>query len=482
MIANLLNQPPAYDAQALPPASSHATGASEPFDALLAQPADRKPGRAEPGQQPPSAADRRADRPARDEASASEPTRDAELIEQPGDAAGSDVGDPTDEGYSDNTSSPQDGEGVVEESGGPAAEDGQSSRGDAEQEVLELPVDAVALVIADVAAALVAPLADASAPAKPLAADQPTHSQVGSATTNTTPSDPTAKPTPASSVAIVDRPTGQAPTAEGTSLKPVNAQAPNQAATHATADGDTFGGDTHKQPGQQGGPAQHAAPANAQAANLATASATSAAASLTPDTPDPGLATRTSANAPPPPTPVPSTTTLAATNADADPDTANAARLARGLQSALNQRGGGVTLRLTPAEMGTIRISLDITAGRVAADFQPTTQAGQQLLQGQLAQLRSSLESQGLTVDRLGVQPAASTGNGNAAQNNTFFNQSQQDTPDGRQSSTDGRSRGEYGRSSQSSPDDTTDDAGPADTFDDALHSANPLAATAAGA
>ncbi|MEM1099444.1 MAG: flagellar hook-length control protein FliK, partial [Planctomycetota bacterium] len=70
------------------------------------------------------------------------------------------------------------------------------------------------------------------------------------------------------------------------------------------------------------------------------------------------------------------------------PDALNEARLARGLKSALNQQGGSVTLRLTPPEMGTVRIQMQIQGTQVAAQFHAETDAARSLLQQQLGQLR----------------------------------------------------------------------------------------------
>lgn len=91
-------------------------------------------------------------------------------------------------------------------------------------------------------------------------------------------------------------------------------------------------------------------------------------------------------------------------DADAEADGLNATRLSRALNSAVKQNGGGLTLRLTPAALGTVRIDLQLQGASVSADFVAESEAGGRLLNRQLVQLRSALESQGLTVERLGVQ------------------------------------------------------------------------------
>ncbi|MBB6430742.1 flagellar hook-length control protein FliK [Algisphaera agarilytica] len=124
-------------------------------------------------------------------------------------------------------------------------------------------------------------------------------------------------------------------------------------------------------------------------------------------------------------------------------DALNAARLSRGLSNAVNQQGGAVTLRLTPPEMGTVRIQLNLQGSNVSAQFHAETDSAQRLLTQQLGQLRSSLESQGLNVEKLGVQSMSSSSNSSSLQ--------QQANSDSQQSQTnaDGRSRGQFNQSSQ---------------------------------
>ena len=73
---------------------------------------------------------------------------------------------------------------------------------------------------------------------------------------------------------------------------------------------------------------------------------------------------------------------------NASNDSLNTARLTRGLANAVQQRGGAVTLRLTPPEIGTVRIQLQITGTNVNASFHAESASAQTLLTNQLAQLR----------------------------------------------------------------------------------------------
>jgi hypothetical protein len=121
----------------------------------------------------------------------------------------------------------------------------------------------------------------------------------------------------------------------------------------------------------------------------------------------------------------------AGTDTDADElARLNGARVARGLRNAVQQGGGAVTLRLTPPDLGTVRVQLQIQGTSVAAQFHADNESARSLLNQQLSQLRRALEGQGLQVDRLTVQPM---------QNPSNAGQTQQEPGHGQ---GDGRSRG----------------------------------------
>ncbi len=114
----------------------------------------------------------------------------------------------------------------------------------------------------------------------------------------------------------------------------------------------------------------------------------------------------------------------------------NAARVARGMSQALKSHGGAVTLRLTPPELGTVRVHLEMQGTTVSARFHAQTDTAQAMLSRQLTQLRQGLEAQGLTVDRLSVASLSSDGSGDASN-------SRDDR--GRDGMPEGRSRGQHG-------------------------------------
>lgn len=103
---------------------------------------------------------------------------------------------------------------------------------------------------------------------------------------------------------------------------------------------------------------------------------------------------QSAASAPPPPPPPSAATEL-------DP---NVARVARGLQNAIQQSGGLVTLRLQPPELGLVRIQMEIQQGVASVQFQTEHSSVRDLLSHQLASLRDTLQNQGLVVEKMDVQ------------------------------------------------------------------------------
>ena len=154
----------------------------------------------------------------------------------------------------------------------------------------------------------------------------------------------------------------------------------------------------------------------------------------------------------------PSPTQAAGATAESDHDRLNAARLDRGISSAVNQKGGNVTLRLTPPELGTVRIQLSMQGTTVSAQFHAETASARTLLTQQLAQLKGGLEAQGLTVEKIGVQAMPGPGNSSSLSQQ---NGSSQQQPSQSQAEADGRSRGQQQQSpgqQQSSPNDAEED------------------------
>jgi Flagellar hook-length control protein FliK len=78
-------------------------------------------------------------------------------------------------------------------------------------------------------------------------------------------------------------------------------------------------------------------------------------------------------------------------------------QIGRGLAAAIRQQGGTVTLRLEPDALGSLKIRMDLDAGRVEATLEASSDRARRLLDDALPALRSALEAHGLSVDRLEV-------------------------------------------------------------------------------
>lgn len=76
-------------------------------------------------------------------------------------------------------------------------------------------------------------------------------------------------------------------------------------------------------------------------------------------------------------------------------------QLERGIQAALRQQGGSVTMRLRPDALGDLRIHLDLNGTDVSAMFDVREESARRLLEESVDQLRSALEARGLRVGRI---------------------------------------------------------------------------------
>lgn len=92
---------------------------------------------------------------------------------------------------------------------------------------------------------------------------------------------------------------------------------------------------------------------------------------------------------------------------------------ARGISTVLAQKGGSLTMKLNPPALGELRIEMNLSQQTVDVRLEATTPAARELLTLGLPALRESLQSKGLSVERLSVQAsthaAASTPNSNTS-------------------------------------------------------------------
>jgi flagellar hook-length control protein FliK len=88
-------------------------------------------------------------------------------------------------------------------------------------------------------------------------------------------------------------------------------------------------------------------------------------------------------------------------------------QLGRALKTVIQQKGGSLTIKLNPPELGEVRIQLQMNGSVVRAQFDVSTNAVRALMQQQMSQLREALEQQGLTVEQLQVQTASASADAN---------------------------------------------------------------------
>ena len=99
------------------------------------------------------------------------------------------------------------------------------------------------------------------------------------------------------------------------------------------------------------------------------------------------------------------------------PDTGDAARSAlrnrvlsqvqRGLGSIMHNKGGSLTMRLTPEHLGEVRVTIDARDGAVNAEFKADSRTTRAILEDGMATLRTALESRGVRVQQLTLHDAA---------------------------------------------------------------------------
>lgn len=82
------------------------------------------------------------------------------------------------------------------------------------------------------------------------------------------------------------------------------------------------------------------------------------------------------------------------------------AQLQRGLAQVLRQKGGTLSMKLTPNELGEVKVSLTIAKGHVEGSIEASNESARGLLEQNIEKLKSSLEQRGITVDRLEVRLA----------------------------------------------------------------------------
>ena len=94
-----------------------------------------------------------------------------------------------------------------------------------------------------------------------------------------------------------------------------------------------------------------------------------------------------------------------------------------GIRGQLMPTGGTMQIRLDPPELGPLSVTINIRDGAVEASFEASSDQAAKLLSHSLSALKSSLESQGVNVERLNVHqapksPESNSNGGNDPQQN----------------------------------------------------------------
>jgi flagellar hook-length control protein FliK len=84
----------------------------------------------------------------------------------------------------------------------------------------------------------------------------------------------------------------------------------------------------------------------------------------------------------------------------------NHANIVSGVRTTLLPHGGSMQIRLDPPELGALQVMVEMRDGAMTATFQTANDDATRLLSHSLGQLKTALESQGVTVEKIQVQQA----------------------------------------------------------------------------
>lgn len=135
-------------------------------------------------------------------------------------------------------------------------------------------------------------------------------------------------------------------------------------------------------------------------------------------------------------------------HATTNPQQENVARVAKGLYAAASAGGGAVTLRLSPPEMGIVRVEMQLQQGVVRAKLLAEQDSARDLLGQRVGELRLALERQGLVVERLQVEALPNHAPAPEGPRGEQGREGQQPPDGGLPQERQGRSREEQGRRS----------------------------------
>ncbi len=114
-------------------------------------------------------------------------------------------------------------------------------------------------------------------------------------------------------------------------------------------------------------------------------------------------------------------------------------RVIRGMHAMINHRGGVLTMRLQPPELGDLRIRMIVHGQRVTAQIDADTVRAQSLLKNNLGMLQRALEQQGMVVERLTVHLAQSGHTGEPTERHHEHETDRHERPDAGEGESRGR-------------------------------------------
>jgi flagellar hook-length control protein FliK len=87
---------------------------------------------------------------------------------------------------------------------------------------------------------------------------------------------------------------------------------------------------------------------------------------------------------------------------------ANHASIVSGVHGQLLPGGGTMQIRLDPPELGTVQVTVHMKDGVMTAQFETSNDDATKMLSRSLGQLKTALESGGVSVEKLTVQQSSS--------------------------------------------------------------------------
>ncbi len=129
-----------------------------------------------------------------------------------------------------------------------------------------------------------------------------------------------------------------------------------------------------------------------------------------PKQPSPGGSTRNTSS-------TSSTNSSSVTGARGAASQTTAPTFVRSIMSLTHLNGGAMTMKLAPESLGSLRVQMTVNQGNVSVQFHTATPEASALIRESFQSLRTSLESHGLRMEQLTIQPMSREIGGSAGSN-----------------------------------------------------------------